>query len=57
MSLTENTESTPKAGWKQEQWQDIPLPGEAVLSQETLPLKLNAWKSTEVSHCSSFLLL
>ncbi|XP_036313717.1 ENTH domain-containing protein 1 [Pipistrellus kuhlii] len=39
--------NTSKAGWKQEQWQDSQLPGDAVLSQETLPLKFNAWKSSE----------
>ncbi|XP_006098622.1 ENTH domain-containing protein 1 [Myotis lucifugus] len=39
--------NTSKAGWKQEQWQDIQQPGDAVLSQETLPLKFTAWKSTE----------
>ncbi|XP_006776076.1 PREDICTED: ENTH domain-containing protein 1 [Myotis davidii] len=39
--------NTSKAGWKQEQWQDIKQPGDAVLSQETLPLKFTAWKSTE----------
>nr|KAF6494713.1 ENTH domain containing 1 [Rousettus aegyptiacus] len=36
-----------KAGFKQEQCQDIQLSGGAVLSQETLPLEFNAWKSTE----------
>ena len=54
MLLTENTS---KAGLKQEQCQDIQLPSRTVLSQETLPVKINAWKSTEVSHYSSFLLL
>ncbi|XP_036157756.1 ENTH domain-containing protein 1 [Myotis myotis] len=42
-----HTENTSKAGWKQEQWQDIQQPGDAVLSQETLPLNFTAWKSTE----------
>ncbi|XP_070264103.1 ENTH domain-containing protein 1 [Myotis yumanensis] len=42
-----HTENTSKAGWKQEQWQDIQQPGDAVLSQEALPLKFTAWKSTE----------
>ncbi|KAF6339273.1 ENTH domain containing 1 [Rhinolophus ferrumequinum] len=36
-----------KEGLKQEQCQDILLPSRAALSQETLPLKLNACKSTE----------
>ncbi|XP_003419873.1 ENTH domain-containing protein 1 [Loxodonta africana] len=36
-----------QAGSKQEQWQNIQLPGETALSQETLPLRINAWKSTE----------
>lgn len=53
MSLAENAS---KAGFKQEQCQDIQLSGGAVLSQETLPLEFNAWKSTEVSHRSAFLL-
>ncbi|EPQ10884.1 ENTH domain-containing protein 1 [Myotis brandtii] len=39
--------NTSKAGWKQEQWQDIQQPGDTVLSQEALPLKFTAWKSTE----------
>ncbi|XP_054575523.1 ENTH domain-containing protein 1 [Eptesicus fuscus] len=42
-----HTGNTSKAGWKQEQWQDSQLPGDAVLSQETLPFKFSAWKSTE----------
>lgn len=54
MLLTENTS---KAGLKQEQCQDIQLPGRSVSSQEILPLKINAWKSAEVSHYSSFLWL
>ncbi|KAM9073624.1 LOW QUALITY PROTEIN: ENTH domain-containing protein 1 [Megaptera novaeangliae] len=40
-------ENTSKAGLKQEQCQDIQLPSRTVLSQETLPVKINAWKSTE----------
>ncbi|ELK07997.1 ENTH domain-containing protein 1 [Pteropus alecto] len=36
-----------KAGFKQEQCQDIQLSSGTVLSQETLPLEFNAWKSTE----------
>ncbi|XP_007939957.1 ENTH domain-containing protein 1 [Orycteropus afer afer] len=36
-----------KTGWRQEQCQNIQLPSETALSQETLPLKINAWKSTE----------
>ncbi|XP_057342329.1 ENTH domain-containing protein 1 [Manis pentadactyla] len=36
-----------KAGLKQEQCGDIPLPSGNVSSQETPPLKANAWKSTE----------
>ncbi|XP_036106661.1 ENTH domain-containing protein 1 [Molossus molossus] len=42
-----HTDNTSKAEWKQEQWQDIQLPSETVLPQETLPLKFNAWKSTD----------
>ncbi|XP_007102391.2 ENTH domain-containing protein 1 [Physeter macrocephalus] len=42
-----NKKNTSKAGLKQEQCQDIQLPSRTVLSQETLPLKINAWKSTE----------
>ncbi|XP_058937052.1 ENTH domain-containing protein 1 [Kogia breviceps] len=42
-----NKKNTSKAGLKQEQCQDIQLPSRTVLSQETLPLKVNAWKSTE----------
>ncbi|KAM9683741.1 ENTH domain-containing protein 1 [Dama dama] len=41
------TENTSKAGQKQEQCQDIEVPSGTVLSQETLPIKINAWKSTE----------
>lgn len=51
------TETTSKTRLKQEHCHDIQLPSETVLSQEMLPLKINAWKSTEVSHYSSFLLL
>lgn len=51
MLLTENTS---KAGSKQEQCQDTQLPCGNVLSQETLPVKINAWKSTEVSHLWQF---
>ena len=54
MLLTENTS---KAGQKQEQCQDIEVPSGTVLSHETLPIKINAWKSTEVSHHGSFLFL
>ena len=54
MLLTENTS---KAGQKQEQCQDTEVPSGTVLSQETLPIKINAWKSAEVSHHGSFLLL
>uniref|UniRef100_A0A8D2DCC9 ENTH domain containing 1 n=1 Tax=Sciurus vulgaris TaxID=55149 RepID=A0A8D2DCC9_SCIVU len=39
--------SKKKAGLKQEQHQDMQSPGDTVLSQEILPLKINAWKSTE----------
>ncbi|XP_059969933.1 ENTH domain-containing protein 1 [Mesoplodon densirostris] len=42
-----NKKNTSKARLKQEQCQDIQLPNRTVLSQETLPLKINAWKSTE----------
>ncbi|XP_057599287.1 ENTH domain-containing protein 1 [Hippopotamus amphibius kiboko] len=42
-----NKKNTSKSGLKQEQCQDIQLPSGTVLSQETLPLKINAWKSTE----------
>ncbi|KAF5913888.1 hypothetical protein HPG69_018772 [Diceros bicornis minor] len=41
------TENASKAGLKQEQCQDVQLPSETVLSQETLPFKINAWKSME----------
>lgn len=51
MLLTENTS---KAGAKQEQCQDTQLPSGTVLSQGTLPVKTNAWKSTEVSHLQPF---
>ncbi|KAM9230779.1 ENTH domain-containing protein 1 [Dugong dugon] len=40
-------QNSSKAGSKQEQCQNIQLPSETALSQETLPLKINAWKSTE----------
>lgn len=50
MLLTENTS---KAGQKQEQCQDIEVPRGTVLPQETLPVKINAQKSTAVSHHSS----
>ncbi|XP_070309467.1 ENTH domain-containing protein 1 isoform X2 [Odocoileus virginianus] len=42
-----NKKNTSKAGQKQEQCQDIEVPSETVLSQKTLPIKINAWKSTE----------
>nr|XP_012597324.1 ENTH domain-containing protein 1 isoform X2 [Microcebus murinus] len=42
-----NKKNASKAGLKQEQCQDILLPTGNVLSQETLPLKINAWKSTD----------
>ncbi|XP_063099766.1 ENTH domain-containing protein 1 isoform X5 [Cavia porcellus] len=43
-----NKENASKARLKQDQCQDIPLPGETMLSQETLiPPKGNAWKSTD----------
>ncbi|XP_060980180.1 ENTH domain-containing protein 1 [Dama dama] len=42
-----NKKNTSKAGQKQEQCQDIEVPSGTVLSQETLPIKINAWKSTE----------
>uniref|UniRef100_A0A8C6BUE9 ENTH domain containing 1 n=1 Tax=Monodon monoceros TaxID=40151 RepID=A0A8C6BUE9_MONMO len=42
-----NKKNTSKAGLKQEQCQDIQLPSRSVSSQETLPLKINAWKSAE----------
>nr|XP_058165227.1 ENTH domain-containing protein 1 isoform X1 [Dasypus novemcinctus] len=41
------TESASKAGLKQEQGQNTQLPSGTALSQETLPVKINAWKSTE----------
>ncbi|KAI4586134.1 hypothetical protein MJG53_003921 [Ovis ammon polii x Ovis aries] len=41
------TENTSKAGQKQEQCQDIEVPSGTVLSQETLPVEINAWKLTE----------
>ncbi|XP_072829664.1 ENTH domain-containing protein 1 isoform X3 [Vicugna pacos] len=40
-------ENTSKSGLKREQRQDIQLSGGTVLSQEMLPLKISAWKSTE----------
>uniref|UniRef100_A0A8C8YMP0 ENTH domain containing 1 n=1 Tax=Prolemur simus TaxID=1328070 RepID=A0A8C8YMP0_PROSS len=42
-----NKKNASKAVLKQEQCQDILLPTGTVLSQETLPLKINAWKSTD----------
>ncbi|XP_053750672.1 ENTH domain-containing protein 1 isoform X2 [Panthera pardus] len=42
-----NTKNASKAGLKQEQRQDIHLPSGTVLSQETPPVKMNVWKSTE----------
>ncbi|XP_010981853.1 ENTH domain-containing protein 1 [Camelus dromedarius] len=42
-----NKKNTSKSGLKREQRQDIQLPGGTVLSQEMLPLKISAWKSTE----------
>uniref|UniRef100_A0A8C0QU21 ENTH domain containing 1 n=1 Tax=Canis lupus dingo TaxID=286419 RepID=A0A8C0QU21_CANLU len=49
-----NKKNASKAGLKQEQCQDIQLPSGTMLSQETLPVKINSWKSTEVSHCSQY---
>nr|XP_044635427.1 ENTH domain-containing protein 1 isoform X4 [Equus asinus] len=40
-------ENASKAGLKQQQCQDAQLPSGTALSQETLPFKINAWKSTE----------
>ncbi|XP_058287902.1 ENTH domain-containing protein 1 isoform X2 [Hylobates moloch] len=42
-----NKKNVCKAGLKQEHCQDVHLPTETVLSQETLPLKIHGWKSTE----------
>uniref|UniRef100_A0AC11D6F3 ENTH domain containing 1 n=1 Tax=Ovis aries TaxID=9940 RepID=A0AC11D6F3_SHEEP len=42
-----NKKNTSKAGQKQEQCQDIEVPSGTVLSQETLPVEINAWKLTE----------
>ncbi|XP_068827647.1 ENTH domain-containing protein 1 [Capricornis sumatraensis] len=42
-----NRKNTSKAGQKQEQCQDIEVPSGTVLSQETLPVEINAWKLTE----------
>ncbi|XP_038406426.1 ENTH domain-containing protein 1 isoform X1 [Canis lupus familiaris] len=42
-----NKKNASKAGLKQEQCQDIQLPSGTMLSQETLPVKINSWKSTE----------
>uniref|UniRef100_A0A8D1VTQ7 ENTH domain-containing protein n=1 Tax=Sus scrofa TaxID=9823 RepID=A0A8D1VTQ7_PIG len=42
-----NKKTTSKTRLKQEHCHDIQLPSETVLSQEMLPLKINAWKSTE----------
>ncbi|CAI9165950.1 unnamed protein product [Rangifer tarandus platyrhynchus] len=41
-----NKKNTSKAGQKQEQCQDIEVPRGTVLPQETLPVKINAQKST-----------
>nr|XP_011710588.1 ENTH domain-containing protein 1 isoform X3 [Macaca nemestrina] len=40
-------ENVCKAELKQEHCQDLHLPTETMLSQETLPLKIHGWKSTE----------
>ncbi|XP_012656580.1 ENTH domain-containing protein 1 [Otolemur garnettii] len=42
-----NKKNSSKAGLKQEHCQDSLLPTGTVLSQETLPFKINAWKSTD----------
>ncbi|XP_021114629.1 ENTH domain-containing protein 1 isoform X1 [Heterocephalus glaber] len=43
-----DTENASKARLKQEQYQELKLPAETMLSQETLlPLEGNAWKSTD----------
>ncbi|XP_025873216.1 ENTH domain-containing protein 1 isoform X1 [Vulpes vulpes] len=42
-----NKKNASKAGLKEEQCQDIQLPSGTMLSQETLPVKINSWKSTE----------
>ncbi|EAW60352.1 hypothetical protein FLJ25421, isoform CRA_a [Homo sapiens] len=42
-----NKRNVCKAGLKQEHCQDVHLPTETMLSQETLPLKIHGWKSTE----------
>ncbi|XP_040089300.1 ENTH domain-containing protein 1 [Oryx dammah] len=42
-----NKKNTSKAGQKQEQCQDIEVPSGTGLSQETLPVEINAWKLTE----------
>ncbi|XP_046502537.1 ENTH domain-containing protein 1 isoform X4 [Equus quagga] len=42
-----NKKNASKAGLKQQQCQDAQLPSGTALSQETLPFKINAWKSTE----------
>ncbi|XP_073738850.1 ENTH domain-containing protein 1 isoform X2 [Callorhinus ursinus] len=42
-----NKKNASKAGLKQEQCQDTQLRSGTVLSQETLPVKINTWKSTE----------
>nr|XP_054399461.1 ENTH domain-containing protein 1 isoform X2 [Pongo abelii] len=44
---SEAGENVCKAGLKQEHCQDVHLPTETMLSQETLPLKIPGWKSTE----------
>ncbi|CAK7296879.1 ENTH domain-containing protein 1 [Vulpes lagopus] len=47
ISASEKKQNASKAGLKQEQCQDIQLPSGTMLSQETLPVKINSWKSTE----------
>ncbi|XP_055230663.1 ENTH domain-containing protein 1 isoform X2 [Gorilla gorilla gorilla] len=42
-----NKKNVCKAELKQEHCQDVHLPTETMLSQETLPLKIHGWKSTE----------
>uniref|UniRef100_A0A2K6RSD4 ENTH domain containing 1 n=1 Tax=Rhinopithecus roxellana TaxID=61622 RepID=A0A2K6RSD4_RHIRO len=42
-----NKKNVCKAELKQEHCQDLHLPTETMLSQETLPLKIHGWKSTE----------
>uniref|UniRef100_A0A8C6DRH7 ENTH domain containing 1 n=1 Tax=Moschus moschiferus TaxID=68415 RepID=A0A8C6DRH7_MOSMO len=43
-----NKKNTSKAGQRQEPCQDIEVPSGAVLSQETLPIKVNAWKTEDL---------